>query len=538
MSQLEFEGSFSVRLAESNTDMIINAESLEKGTTLTYDVCIVGSGAAGLTIAHELQQSKLSVCVLEGGGFNGGWSSQKLYKGEVVGNVFPTPMDNYLVGSRLRQVGGSTNHWTGWCRPLDAIDFEKREWLPHSGWPYDRSVLEPYYQRAAEITGISDVISNEAKHHPIGPLLFGDSEALLRSTVFHLSTRVLRSNDPSLMFRERYGRSLASAERTTLITGANVTEIESNSSASYAERVKVLTGSKKPFYVKAKAVVLACGGIENARLLLASHGTARHGLGNEHDLVGRYFMEHPITEGAARVLYYGTGPKLPAFMRYRDAAINQDCVVALTIPESVQRAEKLPGINVELRIGDAKQPHNPLTKSLGVLTQALSGLSEDRSASVDQAIGSTLVMPMQVRIEQVPNPESRVVLSEKKDELGLPQVRLDWRVTDQDRALFARSLELLTIEFARAGLGRIQIVTEAFGEGGRTVGQYHHMGTTRMHDDPKQGVVDRNCRVHSVSNLFVAGSSVFTTGGHVGPTYTIVALAVKLADHLKEVVRP
>ena len=145
---------------------------------------------------------------------------------------------------------------------------------------------------------------------------------------------------------------------------------------------------------------------------------------------------------------------------------------------------------------------------------------------------------MQLRIEQVPNPESRVVLSDKKDELGSPRVRLDWRVTDQDRALFTRALEILTIEFARAGLGRVQIVTEAFGEGGRTVGQYHHMGTTRMHDDPKQGVVDRNCRVHSVSNLFVAGSSVFTTGGHVGPTYTIVALAVKLADHLKEVVRP
>jgi choline dehydrogenase-like flavoprotein len=509
--------------------MIINAETLEKGTTLTYDVCIIGSGAAGLTVAQELQQSKLSVCVLEGGGFNGGWNSQKLYKGEVVGNVFPSPMDNYLVGSRLRYVGGSTNHWTGWCRPLDAIDFEKREWLPHSGWPYDRSVLEPYYQRAAEITGIADVISNETKYKPIGPLL---------STVFHLSTRVLRSNDPALLFREKYGRSLASAERTSLIVGANVTEIESNGSASYAERVKVLTPSKKPFYVKAKAVVIACGGIENARLLLASNGIAKRGLGNEHDLVGRYFMEHPITEGVARVLYYGTGPRLPAFMRYRDVAINQDCVVALTIPEAVQRAEKLPGVNVELRIGDAKQPHNLLTKSLGVAGEGIGALMESQQAGGTEAIGQALVMPMQLRIEQVPNPESRVVLSDKKDELGSPRVRLDWRVTDQDRALFTRALEILTIEFARAGLGRVQIVTEAFGEGGRTVGQYHHMGTTRMHDDPKQGVVDRNCRVHSVSNLFVAGSSVFTTGGHVGPTYTIVALAVKLADHLKEVVRP
>jgi choline dehydrogenase-like flavoprotein len=527
----------SARLSGAIFEMIINAETLEKGTTLSFDVCIVGSGAAGLTIAHELQQSKLSVCVLEGGGFNGGWSSQKLYKGEVVGNVFPTPMDNYLVGSRLRYVGGSTNHWTGWCRPLDVIDFEKRDWVPHSGWPYDRSVLEPYYQRAAEITGIADVISNEGKHQPISPLLFGDSEAVLRSTVFHLSSRVLRSNDPALLFRERYGRSLASAERTSLITGANVTEIESNAGASYAERVKVLTATRKPFYVKAKAVVLACGGIENARLLLASNSTAKRGLGNEHDLVGRYFMEHPITEGAARVLYYETAPRLSAFMRYRDTAVGQDCVVALTIPESVQRAEKLPGINVELRIGDAKQPHNSLTKSLGTTTQALHGLARSQSVKSEEVIGNTLVMPMQVRIEQVPNPESRVVLSDQKDELGSPRVRLDWRVTEQDRALYKRALELLPIEFARTGIGRIQIVTEAFGEGGRTVGQYHHMGTTRMHDDPKQGVVDRNCRVHSVSNLYAAGSSVFTTGGHVGPTYTIVALAVKLADHLKEVIR-
>ncbi len=518
--------------------MLINANDLEKGVTLEHDVCVVGSGAAGLTIAHELQKSNLSVCVLEGGGASVNWNSQRLYKGEVTGNVFASEMNNYLVGSRLRCLGGSTNHWTGWCRPLDAIDFEAREWMPHSGWPFDRSVLEPFYYRAAEITGITDVISNEALHQPAGPLLFGEDEALLRSTVFHLSSRVLRSNDPALMFRERYGRSLESAPRTTLILGANVTELESDENASRVQRIKVLSPSKKVFYVKPRAVVLACGGIENARLLLLSNRTAKAGLGNDRDLVGRYFMEHPITEGVARLLYYGSAPRLSAYLRYKDTAIKQDCVVALTIPEQVQKREKLPGLNLELRIGDAREPHSPFTKALNSVVESIDGIGGGHSdtRTVDGA-GKTLVMPMQLRLEQVPNPESRVILSDAKDELGSQRVRLDWRVTEQDRQFFSRALEMIPTEFARTGLGRVQIVTDSFGKGGQTIGQYHHMGTTRMHDDPKQGVVDRNCKVHSVSNLFMAGSSVFTTGGHVGPTFTIVALAVKLADHLKEVVR-
>jgi choline dehydrogenase-like flavoprotein len=523
--------------------MITDANKLQSGAVLEHDVCIVGAGAAGLTVAHELQQSNLSVCILEAGSRGVDWASQKFYQGEISGDLQSKDLASYMVGSRLRCLGGSTNHWTGWCRPLDAIDFEKRDWIPHSGWPYSREVLEPYYQRAADITGIVDVISNESKYQPAGELLFGGPGALLQSTVFHLSSRVLRSNDPALMFREKYGNSLQSAENTRLVLQANVIELESNESASLVTRVRAVSRSGKSFFVKSKLVVLASGGIENARTLLLSNSVNRAGLGNEHDVVGRFFMEHPITEGAARILYNGRAPRLPAYLRYHDNAINQDCVVALTIPEAVQRAERIPAVNIELRYGDSKRPHNVLTQSIEKLSQtidsfpatgqnALSSQAEKRTAGE-----KSVVIPIQLRIEQVPNPDSRVRLAHSTDEQGLQRAHLEWRITEHERALYKRTLEMLAIEFARKGWGRTQIVTENLGDNGRSIGQYHHMGTTRMHADPKQGVVDAHCRVHSVANLFVAGSSVFTTGGHVGPTFTIVALAVKLADRLKEVLQ-
>jgi choline dehydrogenase-like flavoprotein len=478
------------------------------------------------------------VCVLEAGGGGVDWASQKFYQGEISGDLQSKDLASYMVGSRLRCLGGSTNHWTGWCRPLDAIDFEKRDWIPHSGWPYSREVLEPYYQRASEITGIVDVISNESKYKPAGELLFGGKGALLRSTVFHLSSRVLRSNDPALMFRQKYGNALQSSKNTSLILNATVVELEANEAASLVTKVKAISRSGRTFHVKSKLVVLASGGIENARTLLLSNSVAQAGLGNEYDLVGRFFMEHPITEGAARILYYDRGPRLPSYLRYRDNSINQDCVVALTIPESVQRSERIPSVNIELRYGDSKKPHNPLTESLNKLSQRVDYLRAAQQQSTDAATEQgALVIPIQLRIEQVPNHASRIRLSEAKDERGLPLAHLEWRITDHERALYKRALEMLAIEFGRSGLGRAQIITERLGDNGRSIGQYHHMGTTRMHSDPKQGVVDAHCRVHSVENLFIAGSSVFTTGGHVGPTFTIVALAVKLADRLKEVLQ-
>jgi choline dehydrogenase-like flavoprotein len=154
-----------------------------------------------------------------------------------------------------------------------------------------------------------------------------------------------------------------------------------------------------------------------------------------------------------------------------------------------------------------------------------------------------LVYRMFTRQEQAPNPESRIVLSAENDELGMPRANLRWKFTPIDKRSMRVYYELLGREMGRAGLGRVQIMDWLL-DGDDTAwpnhlsGGWHHMGTARMHEDPRQGVVDANCRVHGIANLFVAGGAVYPTGGAVNPTLTVVAMALRLSDHLKNKVGP
>jgi choline dehydrogenase-like flavoprotein len=137
--------------------------------------------------------------------------------------------------------------------------------------------------------------------------------------------------------------------------------------------------------------------------------------------------------------------------------------------------------------------------------------------------------------EQTPNPDSRVTLADDTDPLGLRRVRLNWRLTEQERRSFIANIRALGRELAAAGIGRLRPLLPDDGLWEKVVGGgSHHMGTTRISDDPKRGVVDRDCRVHGIDNLYVAGSSVFVTSGSANPTLNILALAYRLVDHLKE----
>lgn len=528
--------------------MFVDVRSLEANTRFDCDVCIMGAGAAGITMALELSNASLQVCVLESGGFEYEDDTQALYSGRNIDHKYPD-----LDVSRLRMFGGTTNHWAGACKPLDHLDFQTRPWVAHSGWPFNRSHLESFYRRAH-------------RYCQLGPFNY-DSNLIGQALNFprlstnpdKITSNVLQISPPT-NFGTEYRSKLSLSKTVKVLLHANVTEIQVSDSGNKVPRVKgaVLNGSH--FVVVARYFVLALGGIENARLLLVSDQVHASGLGNQNDLVGRFFMAHPSIEGAIFRPSRALDTRFYRAFAMGDARMSGHLAVgtrALEINELLNvKFALIPSSRYHLSDGiasyhalrrgieDGDLPENlwdhigNIASDLDMVTEAVSRriLGIKIFDSAEQVDGFAIDAMM----EQRPNPDSRVTLSDDRDELGVRRVKLDWRFTDYDRDNVLKCYRLLATEIGRLGIGRLWIK-----EGDRFDRQFeelmgfghHHMGTTRIHPDARYGVVDADLKLHGISNFFVVGSSVFPTGGHIPPTLTIVALAIRLADHLKMVAR-
>jgi len=531
--------------------MIIDARALSSNETLSCDVCIVGAGAAGITIALSFVETGLTVCLLEGGGYDRDPISQSLYAGEAAGQ----PYEN-LDTVRSRYFGGSTNCWGGVCRPLDDIDFEHRPWIANSGWPIRRSDIEPFLKESHDLLRLENIEYDiERWHHKIGlaggPFPLADGDAL-RTEVGLLS--------PPARFGQLYRAQLDRAPNVRVLLNANVTEICTNDDASrvVSARVETLTGVK--IAVMARATVLAVGGIENARLLLLSNRHQSVGLGNGYDLVGRYFMDHlrfttapvKLKAAALRPFYDNTHYLI---MRRASRTIPR-FVAHLTPSQPYQRLHLMPnsrtyvtasyfqkladGYNAWKRmvgaISERRRLGVSLTRALAdVMAQgppAVAMLPSVAGCALDFARGWSnprQSFRLETVMEPVPNPDSRVSLAQTRDRFGRPNALLDWRINDADRRNFARTMSVL---HRNAGDVLTFWGSEEPQWPDKVKWCWHHMGTTRMSVDPKTGVVDANGRVHGVANLFVAGSSVFPTAGGDCPTINIVALALRLSKYL------
>jgi len=487
--------------------VLVDARSVLRKRSVEADVCVIGAGAAGITLARGLADRSRRVVLLESGGFEPDSATQALYRGRVFGRSYFR-----LDESRSRQFGGSTNCWQGLCRPLAPIDFEERSWVPHSGWPFGAEELHPYYDRAQQALGIGPFEYDGAEwataELPVLPFAGDD-----------IQTRVFQVNPAR--FLELHREELVRAGGVDLYLFANVVDIETDPDARRVERVQVACLDGNRFSVTARHFVLATGGIENARVLLASRGARPAGLGNDHDLVGRFFMEHPHVVAGA---FLPSSAALP--LGFYRAHVRRGVNVAgyLAPSEGLQRRESLLGF------GSFLAQEAPLPEFEVALGRIVNEMDAPKQPAPDRAAF------FMNELEQAPNPNSRVRLIEQKDALGMPRVQLEWRLSALDKLSIHRAHEVLGRELGRAGLGRLQMM---FSDEGHDwppglMGGRHHMGTTRMHVDPRRGVVDADCRVHGVANLYVAGSSVFPTVGAANPTLTLVALALRLADRLKE----
>jgi choline dehydrogenase-like flavoprotein len=453
---------------------------------------------------------------------------------------------------------------------MEAEDFEKRDWVPHSGWPFGLEELRPFYERAHRVLRLGPVdFDIERWVQAIGrrdvrrmPLPSG--EVADSMSQFSLPMR----------FGKFYRRELKAARHARIYLHANVVDIETGGDGTRVQAVHARTLTGKRFSVQAKQVVLACGGIENARVLLACNRQHAAGIGNANDLVGRYFMDHPrLLTGRLTLKEHWRRNKLyDAMFHYlnRDVrAFGTHMAAQLTLTHEVQRREELlnarvwfasifPGegtpaaealVRMKFRLHGKVDPVHSFLGDLATLAREPLNAMNFVAARQLQPVGIFKQLHfnmitdarLQMICEPAPDPDSRVMLSDARDALGMPRVRVHWRLGDQVKRTFDRTFERVAGEIRAAGIADVALDPPLVGrEWPESLeGTWHHMGTTRMHDSPRQGVVDRHCRIHGMSNMYVAGSSVFPTAGANFPTMTLVALALRLSDHLaREVAEP
>ncbi len=505
--------------------MHTDARNIDNHSLIEGDICIVGAGAAGISMALEWMNSGHKVILLEGGGFDYEQRMQDLYKGKTTGQRYYP-----LEAARLHYFGGTTGHWAGFCSPLDPIDFKKRDWVPLSGWPITRQDLDPFYARAHKKLDLGPFKWDASYYEQIDPSLvplpFNQDAVYNKMWQFSTPTR----------FGTKYRDTIVKAPNVHLYTYANVVEIKANEHASAIKEVTVKNFAGKQHTVRAKLFVIACCAIQNARLLLASNKQAPKGLGNNNDLVGRHFMEHLEIKSAE--IWFPERELMKLYMwdfgktKYRaELGISEQKQQELKILNGtasftpLEIARKQPAF-IDIFTADPKERKKNMADY------------SKREKAADPAKGFKSYQ-LFTRIEQAPNPNSRVTLDTDTDELGMPRATLHWELTPLEKHSLREIYKVIGQQCGISGKGRVRLMEYLQDENdntwpGFTGGGWHHMGTTRMNADPKQGVVDANCKVHGIDNLYMAGSSCYPTAGSPNPTLTLVALTLRLSDHLKK----
>jgi choline dehydrogenase-like flavoprotein len=513
--------------------MHIDARTLPNGSLIEGDICIIGAGAAGISLALEWINTPYKIILLEGGGFDYDEKVQELYAGKTTGQRYYP-----LKSARLHYFGGSTDHWAGFCSTFDPIDFKKRDWMPHSGWPITRADMDPFYARAQ-------------KNVELGPYEYSmeywqKGDAALKPLVTDESIvwNKIWQFSPPTRFGQKYKNTIVNAKNIHLYTYANVMNIVANENISLINQVTVKNYAGKQHTVRAKQFILACCSIQNARLLLASNRQAPKGLGNDNDLVGRYFMEHLEIKSGELWLERPNPLKLYDFnfgvTKVRaELAISEQKQVEYKILNGTVSLTPLalaklmpPTINVWT---DA-DPRQSLSKLFAMFGKAAQVKPPPPGSKINNGF------ELFTRIEQAPNPASRVTLDTERDSLGMPRATLHWELTALEKRSVRKIHELIGQQVGRAGVGRVKMLNYLQNENDKswpvsTGGGWHHMGTTRMSTNLKEGVVDENCKVHGLANLYAAGASCYATAGASNPTLTLIALTLRLSDHLKEKVK-
>lgn len=521
--------------------MLQDASSIG-GPSIGADVCIVGAGPAGLIVAAELAAAGVDVVVLEAGGspydrhdrsnlfralVDHARGPQSLARGAIRGEpYYPLRM------SRARGLGGSLNALVSHglrARPLDPIDLSLR--FGHE-WPIPYRELAEHLGAAELYAGLRRTGEDPIDWEPASFSAAAGPEIMVAPFRHGARNRVFR------LVEEVTAAAAARVVTNAVVTGFRTTD------AGSIQAVEVAAPLGTILTVTAESYVLAAGGIDNPRLLLSSRPVL-YAMDAAADHVGRRFMEHP---------HYVAGYLVPAS---EDAFVEIQSRFGTQMENWVTAADEVVRAGDLLRVGLAAVPVHASSLSAGVpafgelirmapygpygvrarLRQA--NAAARGSAQVVRAMAARAraedrtVFALPLMSEQQPDLDSRISLTNRRDRTGLPLPQLEWRVGERDFADARQTVELLAEEFERLGLGRIESLWDRGADRPHVVtGGWHHMGTTAMSATAETGVVDRDCRVHGLENLYVAGSSVFPTSGYANPTLTLMTLAVRLGKHL------
>lgn len=467
--------------------MLIDLNAIPKDRV--YDLCVIGGGPAGIAVARQVAARGKSVIVLEAGAMEVDERSQQNYRGRVIGNAF---FD--LEYARIRAFGGSTAHWGGQGRPLDPIDFAAKPWVPEATWPIDRAAMDPYLRPAMDFLNFKDTYRTEQ---------LGDGMQKMGFKIVN----------PPPHLGQLHIEEFKASKAITLVLKANLTGLVTD--GQKVQSVEVQNYDRVRATVHARDFVFAMGGIENSRLLLHFNNSNKGQLVKAPQALGRYWMEHPnftigeavVPAGTEKVRVYGMVPNA-----MRDARVLNCGIMVHPVPTGSRM--------------------RTIARQLACVAPAL-------GSWVYEQMDRQLVCAEQVRAmwEQEPRAVNRVALDAKaRDQFGIPQTELHWTLSDMDRATVKAHALRYAQHIARSGQGRVKIFDWVLNGGPLPENDekisWHHMGGTRMSRTAETGVVDADCKVWGQDNLFIAGSSVFPSGGWVNPTLSIVQLALRLGDHL------
>ncbi len=530
------------------------------------DVCVIGAGPAGITIAQQLLGSGLRVCLAEGGGWQEEPTSQELYDGSCIGH----PMD--LTQGRHRVFGGSATQWGGRCAVLDPIDFEERHWVPHSGWPIGMETLGPYYERAKRVSNFEDPwVDDTTASTLIGHSIDPGSDQIVpyiwrgasRDMPITWRSYVAMGFLPSFDWARAYRSDLVNDRNTFVVLHANLISMQDNAGSDAIESALFRSLNGNTLTIRARAFVVCCSGIENARIALNLPEQLAEKL-NRHGNVGRFFAQHPrgsiLDVKTSRAQALRLQKTFSIFSRPPRFPVQYERGLALS--DSAQRTHHILNASAAFyyfpsensawaagrRLRDALRSRK-LSRSMVVDALALLQDSRATAAAAFKKYISAfqIILPdpkveVHIDLEQAPNPESRIRLRDDRDALGVRRIEVDWRISDLERKTARIFAEEIAGMLERLNLGAPKLADWLYGSDQIREedlrGNYHFIGATRMAKHEEHGVVDQNCRAFGISNLFFAGASVFPTGGHANPTLTIVALAVRVADTLRTELSP
>jgi choline dehydrogenase-like flavoprotein len=519
---------------------ILDLDTFDSQEPIACDVCIVGAGAAGITIAREFLDTKYLVILLEAGGLQKELESQTMYCSDVTGR----PHAGIHEG-RARQFGGTTTLWAGQALPLLDIDFEQRDWIENSGWPFGLETLSPYYRRAESVMQID--------HVDYGPTCW-PKQALPpydRSKIASHFSQFASVPD----FAKKYARDLELADNIRVLYHANVISLEATKAGNAITETRVRSHHGHSATIQSRFFVLCGGGIETARILLLSDSVERNGIGNSNDVVGRYFQDHPvfslpIQQANTGLIDLWCNSIFRKRTRYS---------IKLVGSPQIQRQERI--LNVGAEVYYPTDAEDPLQAAKDLVSSFRSRtFSTDDFRSLKRVVSNSGYVtkaawryfvqnrPPSVgggpphlgfHVEQQPNPDSRVTLARDTDSLGLRRCSLHWLVTPFEASSVAAFGRIVHEEWRRLGVGTFDIETLSSCEHlldskSGFWDNNHHIGSTRMGSDVTTSVVNARCAVHGYDNLYIGSSSVFPTGGFSNPTLTVIALCLRIGDELKQ----